>query len=154
MATITVNETSFPNAHFARLSEDQVRRIHWASLEILDRLGCDWTALSVEQDPGIDLWELGYGDVHLVPDLTTLRRAGWTDRAAIVLCDVHDNTSHGLVPVAPAFRRALRRQTDAILMGLDFLRHADTHIPHFSSKVYQSEVGTDRTPFYKNWTIL
>ena len=33
-------------------------------------------------------WELGYGDFHLVPDIDTLRRAGWAERTAIVLCDV------------------------------------------------------------------
>ena len=33
-----------------------------ATAAILDHLGCDWTALSVEHDPGIDLWELGYDD--------------------------------------------------------------------------------------------
>ncbi len=30
-----------------------------ATAAILDHLGCDWTAMSVEGDPGIDLWELG-----------------------------------------------------------------------------------------------
>ena len=30
-------------------------------------------------------WEQGYGDVHLVPDLNTLRHASWLDRTAIVL---------------------------------------------------------------------
>ena len=29
-------------------------------------------------------WELGYGDFHLVADLATLARAGWTDSSAIV----------------------------------------------------------------------
>jgi Fe-S oxidoreductase len=29
---------------------------------ILDHLGCDWTAMSVEPDAGIDLWELGYDE--------------------------------------------------------------------------------------------
>ena len=33
-----------------------------ATAAILDHLGCDWTALSVEHDPGIDLWELGCDD--------------------------------------------------------------------------------------------
>jgi Fe-S oxidoreductase len=31
-----------------------------ASAALLEQLGCDWTMLSVERDPGIDLWELGY----------------------------------------------------------------------------------------------
>lgn len=33
-----------------------------ATAAILDHLGTDWTALSVENDPGIDLWELGYAE--------------------------------------------------------------------------------------------
>jgi Fe-S oxidoreductase len=33
-----------------------------ATAALLDHLGVDWTALSVERDPGLDLWELGYTD--------------------------------------------------------------------------------------------
>ncbi len=57
-------------------------------------------------------WELGYGDFHLVPDLSTLRRAAWIDRTALVLCDVHENDTHELTPVAP--RSILRRQIDRL----------------------------------------
>ncbi|MFT5201808.1 MAG: glutamine synthetase [Candidatus Aldehydirespiratoraceae bacterium] len=57
-------------------------------------------------------WEKGYGDFHLVPDLTTLRRAGWTTGTAFVLCDVMDGTTHELVDVAP--RSILRRQLDEL----------------------------------------
>ncbi|MEM7142152.1 MAG: glutamine synthetase family protein [Actinomycetota bacterium] len=46
-------------------------------------------------------WEKGYGDFHLVPDLDTLRLAGWTTGTAFVLCDVIDDTTHAPVPVAP-----------------------------------------------------
>ena len=56
-------------------------------------------------------WELGYGDVHLVPDLATLRRADWLDRTALVLCDVARHRDHEPVDVAP--RSVLRRQVDA-----------------------------------------
>jgi glutamine synthetase len=56
-------------------------------------------------------WELGYGDVHLVPDVPTLRRADWLDRTALVLCDVADSRDH--TPVAAAPRTVLRRQVDA-----------------------------------------
>lgn len=55
-------------------------------------------------------WELGYGDFHLVPDLDTLRNAGWTERTAIVLCDVIDDAASSPVSVAP--RSMLRRQID------------------------------------------
>jgi glutamine synthetase len=52
-------------------------------------------------------WSSGYGDVHLVPDLSTLRRCAWGDHTALVLCDVHD-AGHAEVAVAP--RSILRRQ--------------------------------------------
>jgi len=39
MAHISVNDTAYKSVQFARLSPDQTRRIHWASLEILERLG-------------------------------------------------------------------------------------------------------------------
>lgn len=58
-------------------------------------------------------WSLGYGDVHLVPDFSTLRRCGWTDHTALVLCDArqtHDETDHRPVSVAP--RTILRRQVE------------------------------------------
>ncbi len=53
-------------------------------------------------------WETGYGDVHLVPDLSTLRIASWLDRTAIVLCDVHRQVDEQPVALAP--RNVLRDQ--------------------------------------------
>jgi glutamine synthetase len=78
--------------------------------------GCDYlltTDMEMEPVPGYDLanWELGYGDVHLVPDMATLRRAAWLDRTALVLCDVADGRDD--TPVAAAPRTILRRQVDA-----------------------------------------
>ena len=46
-------------------------------------------------------WKRGYGDFHLVPDLSTLRRLSWQDRTALALCDVKENVSHELVAEAP-----------------------------------------------------
>lgn len=78
--------------------------------------GCDYlltTDMEMEPVPGYRFanWELGYGDVHLVPDMPTLRRADWLDRTALVLCDVADAREH--TPVAAAPRTVLRRQVDA-----------------------------------------
>ena len=75
--------------------------------------GCNYLlALDMEMDPvpGYKFanWELGYGDFHLVPDMSTLRRASWLEKSALVLCDVKDEKSHELVSVAP--RSILRRQ--------------------------------------------
>jgi glutamine synthetase len=54
-------------------------------------------------------WERGYGDVHLIPDLATLRTASWLDRTAMVICDV----AQGEQQVAQAPRSLLRRQVEA-----------------------------------------
>src|SRR3954462_5234697 len=77
---------------------------------------CDYlftVDMEMEPVPGYRFanWELGYGDVHLVPDLATLRRASWLDGSAFVLCDVNDEKTQGLVAVAP--RTILRRQVEA-----------------------------------------
>jgi glutamine synthetase len=52
-------------------------------------------------------WDLGYGDVVLQPDLSTLRRVPWHEGTALVLCDVQweDGT-----PVVASPRQVLRRQ--------------------------------------------
>lgn len=78
---------------------------------------CDYLLtvdMEMEPVPGFAFanWELGYGDVHLVPDLRTLRLAAWLDRSAVVLCDVKDERTHEFVDVAP--RSMLRCQIDAI----------------------------------------
>ena len=77
---------------------------------------CDYLlTVDMEMDPvpGYKFanWELGYGDFHLVPDMSTLRRASWLEKSALVLCDVKDEKSHELVSVAP--RSILRRQVAA-----------------------------------------
>lgn len=53
-------------------------------------------------------WEQGYGDLHGVPDLATLRRLSWLGRSAQVICDLE----MGGEPVAVAPRTLLRRQVD------------------------------------------
>ena len=39
MAYVNVNDRSFDSVQFARVSSEQARKIHWASLEILERFG-------------------------------------------------------------------------------------------------------------------
>ncbi|XXQ30011.1 GS catalytic domain-containing protein [Plasmodiophora brassicae] len=73
-------------------------------------LACDMNMAPI---PGFKFanWEKGYGDMHLVPDLSSLRIASWMEEAALVLCDVHYNKDpHDLVQYAP--RSMLRRQLD------------------------------------------
>src|SRR3954469_23071584 len=89
--------------------------------------GCDYlltTDMEMEPVPGYRFanWELGYGDMHLVPDFSTLRVASWLDRTALVLCDVDD------VAVAP--RTVLRRQVEAAAeLGLSVM--AATELEHY-----------------------
>ncbi len=77
--------------------------------------GCDYLlTVDMEMEPvqGYEFanWEMGYGDFHLVPDLSTLRRASWQERTAMVICDIEDERAHALVAVAP--RSLLRRQLE------------------------------------------
>ena len=68
--------------------------------------------MEMEPVPGYQFanWELGYGDFHLVPDLSTLRTANWLDRTALVICDVQNEKTHQLVEEAP--RSILRKQLE------------------------------------------
>ncbi len=56
-------------------------------------------------------WATGYGDIHCVADLTTLRQITWLDRTALVLCDLM-TPGHDLIPEAP--RSMLRQQLQAL----------------------------------------
>lgn len=74
---------------------------------------CDYLlACDMEMDPvpgyRFTSWEEGYGDVRCVPDLSTLRRASWLERTAVVICDVVNEETGELVEVAP--RTILKRQ--------------------------------------------
>ncbi len=70
--------------------------------------------MEMEPVPGYQFsnWESGYGDVHLAPDLPTLRRLSWLDRTALVLCDAQLDPSHEPVTVAP--RSILRKQLERL----------------------------------------
>jgi glutamine synthetase len=73
---------------------------------------CDYLlACDMEMDPTpgyrFTSWESGYGDLHAVPDLGTLRRAAWLEKSAIVLCDA---LGPGDAPIAVAPRQILKRQ--------------------------------------------
>ena len=118
----------------------------------LDALGdgthaCDYLlAVDMEMEPvpgyTFTSWEKGYGDFHLVPDLATMRLAGWTEGAAIVLCDVVDDSADADVDanadagVAVAPRSILRRQvarladrglTAMAASELEFFLYRDTY---------------------------
>ena len=68
--------------------------------------------VDMEMDPvpgyAFASWEEGYGDVHVVPDFATLRRAAWLPKTALILCDLYTEREHEPVAVAP--RQMLKRQ--------------------------------------------
>jgi glutamine synthetase len=105
--------------------------------------GCDYlltTDMEMEPVPGYRFanWELGYGDMHLVPDPATLRRASWLDRTALVLCDVEH------VPVAP--RSILRRQVAAAAeRGLTVMAATELEYYLFSTTYRDAAAADYRT---------
>ena len=95
--------------------------------------GCNYLLTTdMEMDPvkgySFANWELGYGDVHLIPDPNTFRLASWLDKTALVLCDVKSEQSHDYVSVAP--RSVLRRQIDAA-KALGFDSFAASELEHY-----------------------
>ena len=82
---------------------------------------CDYLlACDMEMDPvpgyAFTSWESGYGDLHLAPDLATLRRAAWIPKSALVLGVLTSDATRAPVEVAP--RRMLQRQVErASAMG-------------------------------------
>jgi glutamine synthetase len=74
---------------------------------------CDYLlACDVEMEPvpgfAFTSWADGYGDVHGVPDLSTLRLLPWLDKTAFVLCDLF--RAHQPVRISP--RQILRAQLE------------------------------------------
>lgn len=56
-------------------------------------------------------WETGYGDWLARPDWSTLHLIPWLEKTALVLCDVIDEKTGELIPIAP--RSVLKKQLDA-----------------------------------------
>jgi glutamine synthetase len=94
---------------------------------------CDYLLtvdMEMEPVPGYVFanWELGYGDVHMVPDLKTLRLASWLEKTAFVVCDVKSDKTHDYVAVAP--RSILRRQVELAAKS-GFTAFAATELEHY-----------------------
>jgi glutamine synthetase len=94
---------------------------------------CDYLlTVDMEMEPvpgyGFANWELGYGDVHMVPDLKTLRLASWLEKTAFVVCDVKSEKTHDFVAVAP--RSILRRQVELAAKS-GFTAFAATELEHY-----------------------
>src|SRR5512145_1915192 len=67
--------------------------------------------MEMEPLPGFKLtsWERGYGDMKMVPDLTTLRLIPWLPKTALVFCDVYTEDDE---PIEEAPRWILKRQIE------------------------------------------
>jgi len=88
VAKISANESAFSSVQFARLPEDQARKIHWASLEILERYGVrlhHQEALDLLRKGGADVTE---GNLVRLPS-GMVERAFTTVPRRVVLCDRH-----------------------------------------------------------------
>ena len=93
---------------------------------------CDYLlTVDMEMQPveGYDFsnWDLGYGDLHLTPDMKTLRPVPWLDRTALILCDLV-TTGGDLIPVGP--RSILRMQIQR-LQSLDVEAMAASELEYF-----------------------
>jgi len=89
-------------------------------------------------------WELGYGDFHCVPDLSTLRMATWLDKSALVFCDTYEENNHELTAVAP--RSILKRQIErANAMGYTALGASELEY-----YIFKDSYDESRTKQYSN----
>jgi glutamine synthetase len=68
------------------------------------------------QDIGLEVpyagWHTGWRDFLLIPDMSTLVRAAWLERTAIVIADIVEEHDRSPVEVSP--RRILQRQVEAL----------------------------------------
>jgi glutamine synthetase len=124
--------------------------------------GCAYLlATDMDMNPvqGYELvnWDSGYGDFHMVPDLSTLRRLPWLEATALVLCDVLD--THG-APVAASPRRILtecRERAAALALEpfaateLEFFLFGDSYA-EAARKDYRDLTPT--TPYLLDYHVL
>jgi glutamine synthetase len=94
--------------------------------------GCNYLLTTdMEMDPVAGYrfanWQQGYGDFHLVPDLSTLVSTSWLENTALVLCDVKAENGE-YVGVAP--RSLLRRQVEAT-RELGFTARAASELEYY-----------------------
>lgn len=98
---------------------------------------CDYLfTVDMEMTPieGYDFasWATGYGDVHLVPDVTTLRRCSWLPGTALLLCDAVVDDPEGAAPrpvrVAP---RAVLAEQVARAAERGYVAKAGSELEYF-----------------------
>ena len=104
---------------------------------------CDYllTAdMEMEPVPGYKFsnWDGGYGDMHLAPDLGTMRKLAWLDRTALVICDAEVEPGHEPVEVAP--RSMLRKQLER-LRARNFDAMAGSELEYYQYRMSYSEAA-------------
>ena len=109
---------------------------------------CDYlftVDMEMEPVPGYRFsnWESGYGDVHLVPDLATLRKLSWLDRTVLVLCDAQLDPTHEPVAIAP--RSILRKQLDR-LHAHGYAAMAGSELEYFLYRTSYLDAARQRLP--------
>jgi glutamine synthetase len=110
---------------------------------------CDYLLtvdMPMEPVPGYKYanWELGYGDFHCVPDLSTLRMATWLDKSALVICDLNDEKTHNQVSVGP--RSILNKQVEAAAK-MGYVAQAASELEYF---IFEETYKTAREKQYLN----
>ncbi len=120
--------------HYGRLLGKRFDAEHFLESGIKDGAhGCDYlltTDMEMEPVPGYAFanWELGYGDFHFVPDLSTMRIADWLEKTALVICDIKDEKTHDFVEEAP--RTVLKKQLDKA-KSLDYDCYAASELEYY-----------------------
>lgn len=90
MAKICVNDRSFESVQFRRLSDEQCEKIHWASLEVMERTGMrlyEQEAIDLLRQAGASVSE---GNRVRIP-CGLVEKAFTTVPKRVVLCDRHGN---------------------------------------------------------------
>ena len=89
----------FPDL-YGRLMGKRVTGRHFVETVLADGMhACDYLLASdMEMDVvsgyAFATWERGDGDMHAVPDMSTLRVAAWLPSTAMVLCDLYRDGHH------------------------------------------------------------
>ena len=105
---------------------------------------CDYLLTTdMEMDPvkgyKFSNWAGGYGDMHLAPDLATIRKLTWLDRTALVICDAEEvEPGHEPVEVAP--RSMLRKQLER-LRARGYLAMAGSELEYYQFRMSYTEAA-------------
>ena len=105
MTQIRINDRAFQTARFQRMSEEQCQKIHWASLEVLERTG-----IRLYEQEAIDLVSkagahVSDGNLVRIPS-GLVEKASVTVPRRVVLCDRHGNP---VMPIESAGRTGSAR---------------------------------------------